>query len=451
MHNPVDTLSAESIAILEKSAHGTDSSRWYALGTRLKGLLEHPLAHAGATIADQGFCSATNFVTGILVARACPRTEFGLFVLGLTMARFLTGVQNSLVSIPYTIQYPRCPSEHRPIYLGSSLIQQFVLCIVCALGFLGASQVARHGGASAAWTKMLALLSLAGGALMMREFVRLLMLAELKFWANLAMSLVTNASILAGLAFAYFNARLNVHSALLIVALGSGIPALALIALRWRQATFAARAMLCDLKCNWQLGRWLLSRTLAHLGAMSAFPFVLAAFHGSGQAGIYGACFQLASLLNPLFMGSNLYLRPKASHLAATNPRRLAKVVIWVAAALGVPILLLLFGSVFWGNRVMAALYGQEYAATQQVLLMCVLAVGISVVGGPFAVAIDAMKRTDITFRGRLAGCVLSLSIGLVAIYLFGPLGAALALCLSQGATTAFWTRSFRQLRFDEG
>lgn len=50
------------------------------------------------TIIDQAIVSVTGFVMGIIVARTCDKTEFGLFVLGLTILTFALSLQSSVIS-----------------------------------------------------------------------------------------------------------------------------------------------------------------------------------------------------------------------------------------------------------------------------------------------------------------------------------------------------------------
>ena len=58
-------------------------------------------------LADQGVSSATNFLTGVIIARACSKEELGLYMLGFSLVLFVTDLQTSLISTPYMVYAPR--------------------------------------------------------------------------------------------------------------------------------------------------------------------------------------------------------------------------------------------------------------------------------------------------------------------------------------------------------
>lgn len=402
---------------------------------------------AGAVITDQGFCSIANFLTGVLVARACTKSEYGVFVLGLTILRFMTGLQNSLVSIPYTIQYPRCDIEDRPEYLGSTLVHQLVICILTAIGFFAASRVFAWRGADPALVSTMFMLSVASFAFMMREFIRLVMLAELRVWLNLSMGLVANIVTIAAMLTAYKLKVLDSSKAYLIIALCSGVPALFITSVYWNKMALVSHRIMADFKSNYQLGKWLVARNFANMGAVSIYPIALATFHGTSQVGVYGACFQLASLLNPIFGGLNAFLRPKFSHLVVNSPQKVNRVVFKISGLLAALLGLLFIIMVFVGNWTMVKLYGQDYSGYKTVLMVCVLAVSASVLSSPVSVAIDARKQTYITFKGRMLGAISSLTIGLICVWKFGVLGAVTGLGVSHAFSLLFWWKAFVKSR----
>jgi len=426
--NP-ETIEESVIGLAQKRLFVTSRQGLWA---KLKSNLFRPsLIQAGAVIADQGFCSIANFITGVLVARACTKSEYGVFVLSLTILRFMTGLQNSLVSVPYTIQYSRCKVEDRSAYLASTLVHQLVICIITAIGFFVASRVFAWRGAEEAMVSTMFMLSVASAAFMIREFIRLVMLAELRVWLNLAMSLFANIATIAAMFIAYKTENLNSARAYLIITICSGVPALIITIIYWQRMTLVSKRIMTDFIDNFRLGKWLVARTFANMGAVYIYPITLATFHGTSQAGIYGACFQLACLLNPIFMGLSSFLRPKFSHLAVNNPQNVNRVVFKICGLLAVLLGLLFIVMCFVGNWIMVELYGQDYSGYKNVLLVCILAVSASVLSSPVSVAIDARKQTHITFKGRMLGAIVSLTVGSTLVYYFGPIGAVCGLLIS--------------------
>ncbi len=397
------------------------------------------IIQAGAVITDQGLCSVVNFTTGVLVARACSKSEFGIFILCLTILRFMTGLQNSLISIPYTIQYPRYDYNTARSFFGSTLLHQVFLCIIASLGFFSAAQVASWRNADEAIVSTLFMLSIASTAFMSREFIRLVMLAELRTWLNLSMSLIANITTMVAIYYIYKTGNLNSTNAFAIIALCSGLPALAVIGLFFPKMSFIAKRVLTDFKENFKLGKWLTARSFANMGAVSIYPIALVSFTGTAEAGIYGACFQLASLLNPVFMGLNSFLRPKFSHLTVNNPIAVRSITLKISVILTVFLSILFLFMYLAGDLLMIKLYGQDYQGHQTILLICILAVSAAVISGPLSVSIDASKNTQITFNGRMLGAFFSLTIGLTCVWKYGVLGAALGLLASHTISCTYW------------
>ena len=78
-----------------------------AEGTLRQGLL---------SLADQAVVSATNFATGVIVARTCSREELGLYMLGFSVILLATDLQTSLISTPYMVYAPRLKGRAHALY-----------------------------------------------------------------------------------------------------------------------------------------------------------------------------------------------------------------------------------------------------------------------------------------------------------------------------------------------
>jgi len=85
------------------------------------------------TLADQAVVSMTNFVTGVIIGRACTKDEFGLYMLGLSIMLYVTNLQTSLILTPYMILSPRLQGDAHALYTGSTLIHQFALSALAML------------------------------------------------------------------------------------------------------------------------------------------------------------------------------------------------------------------------------------------------------------------------------------------------------------------------------
>src|ERR1035438_208101 len=68
---------------------------------------ETALHQSIVSLADQGVASATNFLTGIIIARACSKEELGLYMLGFSLVLLAGGLQTTLICTPYMVFAPR--------------------------------------------------------------------------------------------------------------------------------------------------------------------------------------------------------------------------------------------------------------------------------------------------------------------------------------------------------
>lgn len=402
-------------------------------------ILSRSLRQCIVVITDQTLCSVTTFLTSALVARACTQSEYGAFVLGLTILLFVTGIQNSLISTPYTITYPKCDPSQRPYYLGSALIHQVAMCIVAAVGFYIASFVCSQANAAPATTSTMFMLAIAATAFMMREFIRLITLAELRVWRNLAMSLVANLATIAAVSISFHSHTLTVSTAYLLITLCSGLPALCFASRYWATMRVSWSRVQQDYKANWTMGKWLVARTFAYSGAISIYPVALACFHGTAATGKYGACSQIASLLNPLVVALNSFLLPSFSRIVASTRDNVSTVAIRIAIALCALLCIVLVVMTVCGEYIMTHVYGATYQDTRGLLLLCVVAFSASVVGSPLSTSLDARGRTYTTYKGRVIGLVASLTVGVPLACYCGPVGAACGLAVSQIASTVYY------------
>jgi len=59
------------------------------------------------SLGDQAVASITNFATGVIIARASSKEQFGLYMLGFTLILLVTDLQTSLIATPYMVYAPR--------------------------------------------------------------------------------------------------------------------------------------------------------------------------------------------------------------------------------------------------------------------------------------------------------------------------------------------------------
>ena len=393
---------------------------------------------------DQGLCSIANFLTGVLVARGCSKAEYGLYVLGFTLLMTASSVQASLAGTPFTVLSPRLKGKERSLYLGSTLIQHLAVSAVTSAGFIVAAGVVFATGRTDSLAGVLFALAIASVFVLLRDFMRYVLLAQLRVWASLLMGLAANAAIVGMLVWGYTGRWLNAPAAYLIMAGGSALPVLFLVLGARRQISFSTKKLREHLGQNWAFGKWLVACILPLFFAVQVYPWALAVSKGPSLTAMYGACMAIAGLINPLFMGVGRYLGPKTSHAICSGHVAVRNTVNKGIVALTAVVVLFVLCILVAGEWALTTLYGGEYAGAGCVLTICALAVSVSAVGTAIDAGINAVGRPDITFKSRACGAAASLTVGVACVYSLGLVGAAIGLLVARIASFVYSTVGFR-------
>ena len=130
---------------------------------------------------DQGLVSMTNFLTGIIIARACSKEELGVYSLCLSIVLFMTNFQVALISTPYIVYSPRFTKSERTSYTGSTLIHQILISIIAIAVFGAVYLILSTGIGPSGMAPVAGALALTVTFILMHGFARRLLLSRLKF------------------------------------------------------------------------------------------------------------------------------------------------------------------------------------------------------------------------------------------------------------------------------
>lgn len=171
---------------------------------------------------------------------------------------------------------------------------------------------------------------------------------------------------------------------------------------------------------------------------------ILGAFVATSTVGIYEVVWRVTGLfvMLPYALGSVLF--PKVSEYSTSDrlqdAEALVKTAMEYAAALVIPGIV---GAFLLGNEILA-LYGEDVIAADYapILLMVLL---IARIAESYEIillrALGALNFPDRTFRANALFLVLNIILNVVLIYVFGPVGAAVATALSMmaSAVLSWW------------
>ena len=161
------------------------------------------------------------------------------------------------------------------------------------------------------------------------------------------------------------------------------------------------------------------------------FQFVISVvghFLGAEQAGIYFAADRLAYMMGLINIALTLIATPVLSKAFHNNQRKkLRRLYMMICAFGGAMTLPILLGIIFYGDWILAALYGGVFAEGHKVFVIIGGAWFLSTVFGPIVSVGQAAGQERIVFIVTAIVASTSLLLSLFLVPLYGSIGAALS------------------------
>jgi O-antigen/teichoic acid export membrane protein len=447
------TPSAETDTAVIAEIESAEANPIAAAGGRLSLLgqilsPETALHQSAVSLADQAVASATTFLTGVIIARACSKEELGLYMLGFSVVMFVTDMQTSLISTPYMVYAPRLKGNAHALYTGSTLIHQLIFSLftmlVLACGAFGITQGVGPRGLGAVIWALAAVIAL----IMMRDFARRVCFARLDLKVAFLIDIGIAAGQISGLALLAHFGLLSASRAYWVIGSTCG---LAVLLWLWSGRGSCHPRMnesLVDLKKNWVLGKWVFASGFVWALSTNLYPWLLAFFNGTASVGVWAACLGVVAVGNPVLLAIQNLVGPKIAHMYAEEGYgTLRRLVFKIAAVTALPVSLLCLVMFFWGGRLLTLFYGRQYAGND--LVVTILAMNLLVVVITFSLsrALFAIERAKLDFLVNLAALFIMVTLGVWLVRAFGPLGAAFGLLGANLAASAIRAAAFLRLR----
>jgi O-antigen/teichoic acid export membrane protein len=396
--------------------------------------------HAFA-LADQAVVNGASFLTTVVIARWTFPSELGLYSIGISLLVSSVAIQESLITIPYTIQRHR-PSGTQAEHAGSSLTLSGLLSalgmVVLAVTALGLS--ARDADPVLV-TMTWALAAMVPFALA-REFGRQFAFAHLRMGQALMLDSAVAAIQFAGLGWLVWTGRLS--SATATIALGAACASAAIVWLYLARGSLAIRRdqIWTTMNQSWPIGKWLFAGQIT-VSVQERFAYwLLAVVAGMTATGVYTACMSIVLFANPLIGGLGNILTPRSvSAWREGGGARLRRQVIRDSLLLGAAMTLFCLVVLFAGEDLMRFLYpGKEYAGQGHTVTVMALAMLAMAVGMPAADALTSIERPREVFWTGSFAAVLTVGLVWCLAVEWGVPGAAYGLLAGNAArSTARW------------
>lgn len=389
------------------------------------------------TLLDQGIFSVSNFATGVFVGRYCLQEEMGEYTLGFTLVNILLSLQLSLIVTPYSIYYPRRMGSARHEYTGSIFIHALLLalCIstVLLLAGLFLGPLLEQGVVTVLFTLTYVILFI-----MLRDLVRRACFARLEIVRILLLDGFIAAFQIAGLYLLLRNGLLMAETVFIVMGL-SGVLTFAIwIIGKRREVSFSLRKALGEMRTSIALGKWVFLSGLLWLLSLSLYPWLLAYFHDTAAAGVWGAAMGIVGFANPVILGVQNYLGPKmAHHFAADGVGRFESFIQRSVRAFFLLILPIALGLWFFGENLLSLVYGKGYSGFGPVVQ--IMGLDIIVTGTSFCYgrALFIMEKARVDFLANVASFALFLTLGVVLVKTHGPVGVAIGMLLGNAVASS--------------
>lgn len=396
---------------------------------------------ATLTLADQVVSSASNFVLGVLIARAGGADALGAFGIAFLVWLAVVGVNRAFVTEPMMIEGS---TEDSQAELGEGLSATLILAVVIAVTL---ALVA--GALFLLGVRAVALLALAPWlpSLLAQDYFRMMafrLQRPLQALISDIVFAVTQAIATVGL---YVLDERSVVTFLAVWGIGASAGAVAGLVM------CGTRMIICHggvayIQKMWGGSRWLLAESSTAFVAGQGYMLLLPILVGTATFGIYRAG---ASLIGPvvvLFLAGGSVGLPGCVRrlrydgipgLASYTPRLTAVMVALTVAYCGtlallaVPVLRFTYGASFTDAAVIAQLLAIRYV--------------IAAMGFGYGVALKAAKQLRTLWLIRAISATVSVTALIVLVNFFGLIGAGWAAIVSSGASTAAICIAYNRMR----
>lgn len=400
-----------------------------------------------ATLMDQAVISATNFLTCVIISRASSKEELGLYLLGFSIVLFVLGVQQSLISSPYTVFSQRLKGNEHATYTGSTIIHQLGISAITILSLtIGGAAIFYSSIGPIGLALVIRVLAIVILFILLREYCRRVCFAWFRFKTPLVLDFCIAIIQLSGLLLLARYGWLSASRAFLVIGAACGVVAIGWLITNWKEFDPQLIHTWKDLWRNWSFGKWVLAGNMVFLMSSQLYPWFLAWLHGSAMTGVLAACLSIVGLANPLLLAAGNYLGPRTAQAFGKGLNEVRSVVTKATLVVAAAMSLLCLAILIFGDQIVLIIYGREYAGNHLVLFLLVLGIFSWALSLPISYGLWAIERPDLNFKVNLIAIGMTLSIGFWLVKAFGLLGVACGILIGNISSSAARYIIFSQL-----
>lgn len=385
-------------------------------------------------LGDQVLISGTNFVTGVLTARALDQGEFGAFSVIYAGLFFANIIQSTLVTQPHNVLAATRTGEAYRRYTSSTAAQQLFIVAILSLLVAPVTVVAFTRG----WSTAPMLLAVIPAIIFwqLQEFVRRILYTEQRYARAFMIDVVGFGGQMLLLIALFASHKLRgtpFTGAIALYALAGASALAALVGGFQLRHELLRRVDWRHIQENWRFGKWLaggeLMQWCSSLHMQIWWAAILLGTAASADLRAATILFGPARVIS-FFLSTVLptrFARTLGTGGAEALHAKLKFVYLGLIPTVGAYCLLL----GLFPRQVLWLIYGDRYVdngSAVSVLALYALAAFLNSMLLVVAAALTASRQTHQIFLGSLAGCVVALIMSPLLIKTFGADGAILSM-----------------------
>ena len=379
------------------------------------------------SILSQALVSGSNFLTGIIIAKATGVSEFGVFSLIAATVLGMQGIQQALITGPMLFM-SRGGEEDK-----DRISQYFMLQVLLSASLAVAAAIAL-GAFLDQWSAS-QLIGIVGAVffLQMQEFSRARLYMALRASKVLVLDIANHGLRLTILLLLWKLDYLTASTAFLVLALAGGITSFPVIR---GVAPQTFRICVDVARKSFQYGRWLLLESAAHYLSVPLYLFLTSALLSHEATGGLNAAISLLNLPNVLVLGLMNLAVPMARQKLMNEGYAAWRSQLVSTGTVVIAVSIFLYAVISAsGSFLLVTVYSPEFAKFADILPIvgayyCFLAVD-TVLAAAFRLA----HAPQIGAMTKLWSSIITVSVAYPLISLWGLVGAAIGLVL----TSATW------------
>jgi len=410
-------------------------------------MLKNEIWKGTKAILDQSIVSTTSFVSQIIIARNLSKETYGLFILAFTVVTFAIGLQTSIISLPYTIDYPKLSAKAKREFSGSTLIHQVGLTFLLIICLLLAKLCLDKKFVNSQVRIIIPILIPVIGLILLREYVRRFNFASFNLKGALFLDILVAIFQISGLLILAYVDKLSLSNAYWIIGIANGVCSIFWLFRTRNKFYVKFYRIIKDFRQNLSFGKWIYLSGLVWLLNMQIYPWIIVLFHGTEKVAVYGVCWAFIGFSRPVVQGIGNYIEPTLAHAYShdsleglkDSTKKTALILIGLLALFVIVV-------IFIGNLAVEKIYGKNYADNGIIILFLALDALVSGTSNPFSRALFTIKKSKLEFGYNFLSLIFTLTIGILLVKTYGPFGAALGIFLSNLIGLIMKTIAFDQI-----